>query len=93
MKRLFFIAFLALTGCPQAPVVVTPPPPIKVNISPTEINVRRGDPPVTFTSTIEHDSSNAGGNWTLTDDGKPCAPACGTLTDNGDGTATYTPPK
>lgn len=55
-------------------------------------NIRRIDEPVTLTATVAGDSGNRGVTWTLTADGQPCEPDCGTLSNATSTTVVYTPP-
>ncbi len=59
-------------------------PAITVVVSPTTANIPVGATAALnatpFTVTVNNDSSNAGANWTLTQNGTACSPACGTVT-------------
>ncbi len=59
-------------------------PAITVVVSPTTANIPVGATAALnatpFTVTVNNDSSNAGANWTLTQNGTACSPACGTIT-------------
>jgi len=59
-------------------------PAITVVVSPTTANIPVGATAALnatpFTATVNNDSSNGGANWTLTQNGTACSPACGTIT-------------
>jgi dienelactone hydrolase len=75
-------------------VTVTPPPALMVSLSPTTASVPL-NATQNFTSTVQNDPAGSGLNWTLTQSGAPCSPACGSLSTNNtsDNAAnTFTPP-
>lgn len=45
-----------------------------------------------FNATVQNDPTNTGVNWTLTANGKPCSPACGTLSTPAPYEVNYAPP-
>ena len=68
-------------------------PPISVSLSPGPASVAL-DRTQQFTATVTNDASNSGVNWTLTQSGIACSPACGTITSSTASgvAATYTAP-
>ena len=74
--------------------VTVVPPPISVSISPTSVlmgvNVTQE-----FTATVQNDPTNKGATWSLSQNGVPCAPTCGTVAPPSTASgiaATYTAP-
>ena len=53
-------------------------PPISVSVSPGSVSVPLNDAQQ-FTATVQNDGTNSGVNWTLTENGVVCSPACGTM--------------
>ena len=62
----------------SATAAVTVTPAIAVSVLPTtaSVNVNKTQQ---FTATVTNDPGNKGVNWTLTQSGTPCSPACGTI--------------
>jgi hypothetical protein len=71
---------LLLTGCNNSSS--PPPPPIQVTLSLMAASVQAGIGTQKFTATVQNDSQNKGVNWTLTQAGANCSPACGTISSN-----------
>ncbi|HEX8837838.1 MAG TPA: putative Ig domain-containing protein [Candidatus Acidoferrum sp.] len=82
------------TGC-NGGSAAPPPPPISVSIAPSSAQTVDQGQATNFTANVSNDSSNQGVNWTLTQNGTACSPACGTIspakTSSG-APATYTAP-
>jgi hypothetical protein len=88
---------LCVAGCAGGSSAPPPPPPpvLSVSLSSTSASVQAGIGTQGFTATVQNDSQSKGVNWTLTQSGANCSPACGTLsaTSSASGTPiTYTAP-
>jgi len=69
-------------------------PSITVSVSPASANVAVNSTQ-DFVATVQNDGSNGGINWSLTQGGAPCSPACGSVSpmSTASGSSiTYTPP-
>jgi hypothetical protein len=64
---------------------------ISVSIANKLTSVQAGTAAIVFTATVQNDSSNSGVTWSLTANGTPCSPACGSLSQATSTTITYTP--
>lgn len=65
---------------------------ISVSIANKITTIHAAAAAVTFTASVQNDSSNSGVMWTLTSGGSACSPQCGTLSGISSSSATYTPP-
>jgi dienelactone hydrolase len=75
-------------------VTVTPPLTLMISLSPTAASVPL-NATQDFTSSVQNDPAGSGLNWTLTQGGAPCSPACGSLSTNNtsdNAVSTFTPP-
>ena len=68
--------------------------PISVSIGNKVNTVYAGGNPVFFEANVQNEPSNSGVTWTLTANGSPCSPACGSLPNPNPGlqSVVYTPP-
>jgi hypothetical protein len=65
---------------------------IAVSITNKVSSIQAGTAAIVFTATVQNDSSNSGVTWSLTANGTPCSPACGSLSQATATTVTYAPP-
>jgi hypothetical protein len=70
----------------------TPSAPIAVSITNKIATIAPGAAAVTFTASVQNDSTNSGVTWNLTVGGATCAPICGTLSGATATSVIYTPP-
>ncbi len=69
-------------------------PGVQVFVTPNSASLQAGGAQQ-FTATVSNDSTNSGVAWTLTQDGNPCSPACGTISPTSSASASpisYTAP-
>ncbi len=65
---------------------------ISVSITDKVTFVQAGTVALVFLATVQNDSTKGGVTWTLTANGAPCSPTCGTLSLATPAAVTYTPP-
>ncbi len=65
---------------------------ISVSITNKVTTLQAGTAAISFSATVQNDSSNSGVTWNLTANGIACSPTCGTLSLATSSTVTYTPP-
>src|SRR5579859_4525898 len=65
---------------------------ISVSITNKVTTLQAGTAAISFSATVQNDSSNSGVTWNLTANGTACSPNCGALSLATSSTVTYTPP-
>ncbi len=65
---------------------------ISVSITNKVTTLQAGTAAISFSATVQNDSSNSGVTWNLTANGTACSPNCGTLSLATSSAVTYTPP-
>src|SRR5487761_70405 len=85
-------AIVALTGCSAGAGGGNSGNDINVTITNKVASVQAGTGAVSFSATVQNDSSNSGVTWSLTANGGNCSPSCGSLSAATSTNVTYTPP-
>ena len=65
---------------------------VSVTITNKVASVQAGTGAISFSATVQNDSSNSGVTWSLTANGTNCSPTCGALSAATTASVTYTPP-
>lgn len=86
---LITVAILALAGCSAG---AGGGGNISVTINNKVTSVQAGTAAISFSATVQNDSSNKGVTWSLTASGASCSPTCGALSAATSTSVTYTPP-
>lgn len=66
---------------------------LAVNIANKFTSIDAGFNPFVVNAIVQNDPTNSGVTWTLTANGNPCSPGCGSLSGATSTSVTYTPPK
>src|SRR5580704_13174854 len=94
--RLGWYSLLALTillaGCSSGTGSGNGGNNISVSITNKATTLQAGTAAISFSATVQNDSSNSGVTWNLTANGTACSPTCGTLSLATSSAVTYTPP-
>lgn len=88
---LWILAVMLLAGCGAGAGSGNSGNSISVAITNKVTSVQAGTPAIAFTATVQNDSSNSGVTWSLTANGTPCSPVCGSLSQASSSSVTYTP--
>ena len=92
LPSLIAVAILALAGCSAGAGGGGNGNNITVTINNKVTTVQAGTAAISFTATVQNDSSNSGVTWSLTASGSSCSPTCGALSSATTTSVTYTPP-
>ncbi len=88
----FFVVMALLAGCGAGAGNGNGGNNISVSINNKVTTLQAGTAAISFSATVQNDSSNSGVTWNLTANGTACSPNCGTLSLATSSTVTYTPP-
>ena len=92
LPSLITVAILALAGCSAGAGSGGNGNNITVAITNKVTSVQAGTAAISFSATVQNDSSNKGVTWSLTANGSSCSPTCGALSAATTTSVTYTPP-
>lgn len=92
LPSLIAVAILALAGCSAGAGSGGSGNNITVAITNKVTTVQAGTAAISFSATVQNDTSNKGVTWSLTASDSNCAPTCGALSAATTSSVTYTPP-
>src|SRR5579872_4533771 len=92
LPSIITVVILTLSGCSAGAGGGGNGNNIRVTINNKVSSVQAGTAVISFSASVQNDSSNSGVTWSLTAGGASCSPTCGALSAATSTSATYTPP-
>lgn len=94
LPSMIALAILALAGCSAGAGSGSQGSGSNITVTITKevTSVQAGTTAISFSATVQNDSSNKGVTWSLTASGSSCSPTCGALSAATSTSVTYTPP-